>query len=198
MKKEQELNFNIKLTYKADWWKYFAEYQNCVDLIFKSLTGGEVTAISLPLAFLIRHTLEIGYKMDLLELEKISDLKAKVEYKRSSAHKIDGLHQEFENQMRAIFQKCNSDKDIVKQFEKLNSKLIKLTKIMHQLDELSYAFRYPVKNDGVTPNFDKQDFYDKTDVINFNEIKELFDHSILLIKYSTNVINEIIEKNENA
>lgn len=155
MKKEPELNYSIKLTYKSDWWRYFAEYQKCVDLVFKSITFGEVTTISLPIAFLIRHTLEIGYKMDLLELEKVSDLKAKIKYKGKGAHKIDVLHREFEDQMRAIFKKYDADLEIVKQFDMLNSKLIKLKKIMHKLDEFSYAFRYPVKSDGITPNFDK-------------------------------------------
>ncbi|RZK01591.1 MAG: hypothetical protein EOO46_19870 [Flavobacterium sp.] len=164
MKKGTELNYNIKLTYKAEWWRYFGEYQYCVDFIFKSLEGGEITVISLPLAFLIRHTLELGYKMNLIELEKVSDLKAKIEYKGKSAHKIDDLHREFESQMRAVFKKYSADKDVIKQFDGLNSKLNELKKIMYKLDELSYAFRYPVKNDGITPNFDKKDVNDKTDV----------------------------------
>lgn len=196
MKRESKLNYDIKLTYKSDWWRYFGEYQYCVDLIFKSLTEGEVTVISLPLAFLIRHTLEIGYKMNLLELEKISDVKAKIKYKGKEAHKIDDLHREFENQMRAIFKKYNSDKEIIKQFDELNFKLTNLNNIMSKLDELSFAFRYPVKNDGITPNFNKGDIYDKTDVLNFKEIKELYDESILLIKYSTDFVNDIIKQQE--
>ncbi|MBI1939249.1 MAG: hypothetical protein HYS25_14160 [Ignavibacteriales bacterium] len=196
MKRGPELNYNQKLTYKSEWWRYFGEYQYCVDLLFKSITAGEITVVALPLAFLIRHTLELGYKMNLIELEKVSDLKAKIEYKGKSAHRIDNLHFEFENQMKAIFKKYNADKDVVKQFNKLNSKLTSLKKLIHKLDELSYAFRYPVKNDGVTPNFDKKAIEDKTDVINFKEIKELYDDSILLIKFSTDVVNDIIEKHE--
>lgn len=196
MKRQPELNYEIKLTYKAEWWRYFGEYEYAVNLMFKSLTGGEVTVVSLPLAFLIRHTLEVGYKMNLIELEKVSDLKAKIEYKGKSAHRIDDLHREFETQMKAIFKKYDADKNIIKQFVNLNSKLTSLKKLMHKLDELSYAFRYPVKNDGITPNFDNKEFEDKTDAINFKEIKALYDDSILLIKYSTDVVNEIIEKHE--
>lgn len=103
--KKSELNYNIKLSYKADWWRYFGEYEFSVNFIFKSLAGGEITGLSLPLAYLIRHTLELGYKMNLFELEKVSDLKAKIEYKGKSAHRIDDLHREFENQMNAIFKK---------------------------------------------------------------------------------------------
>jgi len=196
MKRRPELNYDLKLTYKADWWRYFGEYQYTVELLFKSLTGGEVTVVALPLAYLIRHTLELGYKMNLIELEKVSGVRAKIAYKGKSAHKIDDLHREFEIQMRAIFSKYKADKEIVKQFNKLNSKLVELKVMMHKLDELSYAFRYPVANDGITPNFDKSDTQDKTDVINFKEIKTLYDDSIHLIKYSTDVVQEIIDEYE--
>ncbi|WP_413534076.1 hypothetical protein [Empedobacter brevis] len=195
--KRIELNYDQKLTYKSEWWRYFGEYQYSVDMLFKSITGGEITIISLPLAFLIRHTLELGYKMNLIELEKVSEIKAKIEYKGKSAHRIDDLHREFNIQMKAIFKKFNADQDIVKQYNKLNTKLTSLKKEIHKLDELSYAFRYPVKNDGVTPNFDSKDVEDKDDVINFKELKELYDDSILLIKYSTDVVNEIINDYEN-
>jgi len=191
--KGPELNYDIKLTFKADWCRYFGEYEFSVAFIFKSLSGGEITGISLPLAYLIRHTLELGYKMNLLELEKVSDLKAKIEYKGKSAHRIDDLHREFERQMIAIFKKYSADQDLIKQFNKLNTKLTKLKKQVHKLDELSYAFRYPVKNDGTTPNFDFKSRSDKTDVINFKNIRELYNDSIPLIKYSTDVVNEIIK-----
>jgi hypothetical protein len=68
--------------------------------------------------------------------------------------------------------------------------------LVHKLDELSYAFRYPVQNDGVTPNFDNKSYEDKTDVINFKVIKELYDDSIFLISYSTEVVNDIIATNK--
>ena len=90
-----------------------------------------------------------------------------------------------------------ADKETIKQFNTLNKKLTELKKTIHKLDELSTAFRYPVKNDGITPNFDNLDFNDKTDVINFKEIKSLFDDSILLIKYATDVVNDIIQEFEN-
>lgn len=167
MRKQPELNYNIKLSFKSEWWKYFGEYQNAVDLIFKSIADGEITVVSLPLAFLIRHTLELGYKMNLIELEKVSDINAKIEYKGKSAHKIDSLHYEFELQMKSIFKKYSASKDIIKQFNKYNLKLIELKRIIHKLDALSYAFRYPVKNDGITSNFDFKNMKNNSDQINF-------------------------------
>lgn len=193
MRKKPELNYDQKLTYKAEWVRYFAEYQYTVDLLFERIKGGEITLIALPLAFLIRHTMELGYKMNLIELEKVSGKKAKIEYRGKSAHKIDDLHREFIIQMETILKKYNTDKDIIRQFKNYNNKLEELKRTMHKLDELSYAFRYPVKNDGVTPNFDKKDINDRTDVINFKEIKELYEDSLILLKYSTDVVAEFIK-----
>lgn len=190
----QELNYRIDLPSKAEWWRYYGEYKQFVDFTFRELKGGEITSISLPLAFCIRHTLELGYKMNLLELEKISELKSKVEFKGKSAHKIDDLHREFDSQMKAIFKKFNIDRETVKQYNKLNTDLEKLKTQLHKLDELSFAFRYPVKNDGIMPNFEKQEDFTKNQSINFKEIKELYNQSILLLTYTTDVIGEKIKK----
>lgn len=190
----QELNYKIDLPSKAEWWRYYGEYKQFVDFTFRELKGGEVTSISLPFAFCIRHTLELGYKMNLLELEKVSDLEAKVEYKGKSAHKIDDLHKEFDSQMKAIFKKFDIDREIIERYNRLNGGLERLKTQLHKLDELSYAFRYPVKNDGITPNFEKQADFTKNQSINFKEVKELYDESILLLTYTTDVIAEEMKK----
>lgn len=63
------------------------------------------------------------------------------------------------------------DKNIVKQYNNLNSKLTALKKQLHKLDDLSYAFHYPIINDEIIPNFDNKDVEDKDDVIYFKELK---------------------------
>ncbi|PWK29247.1 hypothetical protein LV89_00087 [Arcicella aurantiaca] len=184
---EQELNYNIVLSSKSDWRRYFGEYKSFVDFSFREIKGGEVTILSLPLAFCIRHTLEIGYKMNLIELEKISDRNANIKYQGGEAHNIAVLHKEFEVQIELIFKKYSFDKKVIKQFNKLNNDLSSLKKILHKLDEFSYAFRYPVKNDGSTPNF-----LTSNENINFKDVKEMYDKSIILLLYSTDVIADII------
>jgi len=51
MKRETQLNIDQKLPHKPEWRRYFAEYQFCIDFIFRSMIAGEITVISLPLAF---------------------------------------------------------------------------------------------------------------------------------------------------
>lgn len=189
-----EINYRIDLPSRAEWWRYYGEYKYFVDFTFREIKGGEITSISLPLAFCIRHTLELGYKMNLIELEKISGLKVTIKYKGRSAHKIDDLHREFEMQMDAVFNKYSIANDIKKQFKLLNENLKKLKTQMHKLDVLSYSFRYPVKNDGQTPNFERQADFSKNQTINYKEIKELYEKSVLLLTYTTDVISKEINK----
>ena len=184
---KQELNYQIYLSIKSDWWRYFIEYKSFVDFSFREMKGGEITVLSLPLAFCIRHTLEIGYKMNLIELEKISDRNANIKYQGKEAHSIEVLHKEFEVQMKMIFKKYSFDKKIIKQFNKLTEDLSSLKKIIHDLDEFSYAFRYPVKNNGSTPNF-----LTSNENINFKEVKEMYNKSMILLLHSTDVIADII------
>lgn len=187
---KQELNYNIDLPSKAEWWRYYGEYKKFIDLVFREVKGGEITTISLPLAFCIRHTLELGYKMNILELEKISNILANINYRGKDAHKIDSLHKNFEKQMRKIINDHSIDKDIVKQFNDLERELHTLKDQIHKLDKYSFAFRYPVKNDGITPNFKNQEDFTKNESINFKEIKDLYEKSVLLLTYTTDVILE--------
>ena len=184
----QELNYKIDLIHSTEWWRYFGEYQHYVDFTFRELKGGQITSLSLPFAFIIRHTLELGYKMNLIEFDKISGQKASIKYSGKSAHKIDDLHKEFEVQIDLIFKKFQFKKEVVSDFRKLNESLKKFKTTMHKLDTLSYAFRYPVQNDGITPSFTSGMS------INFKQIKELYDNSIVLLKYTTDVIEEEIGK----
>lgn len=192
MKRKAELNYQIDLPSKGEWHRYFLEYKYLVDLTFERLQGGEITVVSMPLAFLIRHTLELGYKTNLLELEKVSDIKANVKYRGKQAHKIDDLHREFEIQVKAIFKKYFVDKDVQNQFNKHNENLTSLKRQFHKFDEVSYSFRYPVQNDGITPNFEVKSDFNMNDKLNFKELKELYDKSIILLIYTTDVVNEEI------
>ena len=57
--------------------------------------------------------------------------------------------------------------------------------------ELSYAFRYPVKNDGVTPNFDNKSIEDKTDVITRLQKSLSTSEQLYLLEKAKNTDNEL-------
>lgn len=189
---KQEINYNIDLTFKSEWWIYYGEYKKFVEFTFRELKGGEITTICIPLAFCIRHTLELGFKMNISELQEISGIKANIKFKGSEAHNICSLHNSFEIQIDAIFKKFKIEKEILNQFSELNLNLKNVINLVHFLDKKSYAFRYPFENDGITKIFQKKIDSAINPSINFKEIKEFYDHGIKLLTYTTDVIFEQI------
>lgn len=191
MAKINPLNYDIKFSSKHDWIRYFAEYTFAVDLMFREIKRGEVSVVSLPLIFLVRHTMELGYKMNIIELNKVSPIRVDIKFKGTESHRLDILHEQFGDQMFGIFKKFNIDKLYLSQFESLFFKLSSLKTLLHQLDNMSYAFRYPVKNDGITPSFPITKMDDKSDIVNFQTLKEIYQDCKKLLKYSTDVVSEI-------
>jgi len=190
-----ELNYEVFLSNNRTWWDYYGEYRYSIDLMFRGMRGGEVTAVSLPLAFLIRHCLELGYKANILTLAKLQQKDIKISYKGKQAHDIKTLHQQFVKLMSELFKLYSVDKKVINEFNAYNRSLEKLSTTIYKLDEFSYSFRYPVKNDGVTKNFEKTHFSEDL-TINFKEIKELYDSSTLLLMYSTDVVAEFVHPNK--
>jgi hypothetical protein len=189
--KVDKWNYAIPLGHQNEWWRYFGEYLWLVDMVFAKADQGEVSVISRPVLFLMRHTLELGYKGNIVELEKISGLDSVLQFKGRKAHNLEKLHQDFERHFRAISKQFNIDADVVAQFDGLNSTLTKLNNALHRLDTDSYAFRYPFKTDGRTPSFQQ------SESIHIAEMKETFKAAITLLKYTTDVIAEYLPPSSN-
>lgn len=196
----KELNYKIDLPSKGSWDTYFKEYHSFIEFAFRKIEGGEITGITLPLAFCIRHTLELGFKTKLLELEKISNIKSNIKFTGKGAHMVYELYIKFNEQVEGIFSMFEINKDIVEQYNEMNKELKKLTLTFHKLDEFSYSFRYPekpmLKDSTITPekNFIfKQDF-DEQDSINFFEIKNLFEKCEGLLLHTTDIILNELKK----
>jgi hypothetical protein len=129
--------------------------------------------------------------MNIIELNKVSTVPVDINFRGPEAHRLDLLHKQFGEQMSGIFKKFDVREPYLSQFQSLFLKLSSLKTLLHQLDNMSYAFRYPVKNDGVTPNFPIIKIDDKSDVVNFQTLKELYQDCKILLKYSTDVVREI-------
>src|SRR3990172_3390902 len=136
-------NYSIHLGHQNEWWRYFGEYLWIVNLTFERAKQSEVTVISRPVLFLIRHTLELGYKGNIVELEKVSGLESALKFKGPDAHNLEKLHRDFERHFKEIAKRYDLDADVLAQFERINSTLKKLNNVLHRLDSGSYAFRYP-------------------------------------------------------
>ena len=179
-------NYLIPLGHQNEWWRYFGEYLWLVNLVFEKAEQSEVTVISRPVLFLMRHALELGYKGNIVELEKISGLKSALKFKGKDSHNLEKLHQGFERHFREIAKRYAIDADVIAQFDRINSTLEKLNNVLHRLDAGSYSFRYPFKPDGTTPSFQK------VEKLNIADVKEMFNAAITLLKYTTDVVAEYL------
>lgn len=177
-------NYLALLGHQNDWWRYFGEYLWLAQLAINKADQSEVSVVTRPVLFLMRHTLELGYKSNIVELEKVSGLKSELILHGRDGHNLEKLHQDFERHFKEISKRYNIDADILKQFDHLNSQLSTLKNVLHRLDSDSYAFRYPFESDGTTPSFQP------ADKLNIEEVKALFTTAITLLKYTTDVIEE--------
>ena len=90
-KRESELNYDLKLTYKSEWYKYFGEYEYSVNLIFKSILGDYQKIKPEVLAEGIQkiHDLD-ALKKYQIELIKLQDY---LEKQKSTSDRIAQLKQ---------------------------------------------------------------------------------------------------------
>ncbi|MFA6283267.1 MAG: hypothetical protein WCT30_03715 [Desulfurivibrionaceae bacterium] len=177
-------DYDIRLGRQPEWWRYFGEYTCLVDLVFERAKESEVAIIARPQLFLIRHTLELGYKMNILELEKFSGLPSTLKLKGPEAHELERLHQDFNRHFREIAKKYALPSEIINQYDQLTNSLANLKDLLHKFDQGSYAFRYPVGTDGKTPSLSI------SDTLNMTAVKEMYERAKTLLKYTTDVISE--------
>ncbi|WP_448824594.1 hypothetical protein [Capnocytophaga ochracea] len=75
------------------------------------------------------------------------------------------------------------DKEDIKDFEMYCKDVEKLTNIFHSFDKSSDSFRYPVDRNN-------NNSFDYKETINLLDIKELFDRSIILLKFTTSLFEK--------
>lgn len=185
-------NYLQNLGYKTTWQRYLTEYTLAVENLIQRSEMSQATVLALPVLYLMRHSLELAFKLNLLELEQISGDKAKIDYSGKTAHVLLKLHQEFERQTKLIFDHGNYKEEILKEFKIRNQELRAFRTIFDKLDNWSYAFRYPVQNDGVTKSFNK------TDEINITGVIPIYEAVQPILKYTSLVLLDPTSKNSNS
>ncbi|WP_254425454.1 hypothetical protein [Capnocytophaga sp. oral taxon 864] len=86
------------------------------------------------------------------------------------------------------------DKEDIKDFEMYCKDVEKLTNIFHSLDKSSDSFRYSVDRNN-------NNSFDYKETINLLDIKELFDRSIILLKFTTSLFEKytiLVDKVEDS
>jgi hypothetical protein len=136
--------------------------------------------VAVPLLFLMRHTIELGYKFSLFHLCQLNGSSFEPEGKNGEGHSFAKLHQ----RLRLEYAKALADGHVAdKDHEVIDeyfSKTEKGMKLFDALDQKSTKFRYPIdKQNPVFPE-DKE--------INILEMKNACDEAMELLGTVIDVI----------
>ena len=178
--------FDSYIGYNYSWWHYYNDYKVAIDNIVSSIETGKtpIDTVSLALLFLLRHSIELGLKANILQFQKINKKIQKIKLGSSSSHSIEFLYDKFNEHLENIIKKNKVDDEILEQVKKYRSKFDPLKTKLHNLDKGSFNFRYPVDVNG-TRNFTWETRENLFDILNlYYEIQPF-------ILYTENVLEDI-------
>ena len=130
--------------------------------------------------------MELGFKSNIRYFSKYSQ---KDNSTKKAGHHLEGLFNDFKLHVRETIRVLKTnygieiDKEDIKDFEMYCKDVEKLTNIFHSLDKSSDSFRYPVDRNN-------NNSFDYKETINLLDIKELFDRSIILLKFTTSLFEK--------
>ncbi len=142
--------FDSHFCFNRSWWNYYSDYKNVVDIIINRIKNDDnlIDTVSLPLLFLIRHSLELGLKLNILTFEKTNTEIKAISLKGMKYHSLENLYNIFIEHLNFIKNKYKLRSEILNQLDGYLKKIIPLKDKLHKLDQGSYNFRYPVDTEG--------------------------------------------------
>ena len=164
---------------------YVAFYENAVETLFKKVSQGNETAdiVGLPLLFLMRHTLELGYKYSLFRLcalnTTIFDPK---NLKNGEGHSLVKLHKRLGVEYQTAIGNGSlpeSDKESFNEHYTLTELSMKR---FEALDASSTKTRFP--------NTDESPVFAQGTTVNLLELKNEFDEAMVLLTTMGDVIDQ--------
>jgi HEPN domain-containing protein len=124
------------------------QYDETIEFLIEGvlLDHIDITDIYLPLLFLVRHSLELALKANIIEIQGFSELMKSKDYSHEhSLHRLYGCYADYLNKLELL----NLPERVQVDFLDYKAKYNQLNAIMHDLDVNSRYFRYPVdKNNG--------------------------------------------------
>ena len=173
-------DYEAQIGFHTSFGSYLDAYRQAFDILFAQIEekAVRVNVISYPLLFLARHSLELGYKLNINYLAKYSQLEDKVNWNQHFLHE---LHVAFGLHFRAVVDKLNVPKAIANEFNARYAELEKITKTFDDIDRGSFSFRYPADTEQKT-------VFKPEDTINLLDVKELYDKAMVLLFHTADVL----------
>jgi len=164
---------------------YVAFYTTSIEKLYRTVSEGNETAdaVAIPLLFLMRHTLELGYKYSLVYLCERNSTKFEPENKER--HSLEKLHKRLGSE---YFQAAKHD--FVPQPENGFDEWYELTekgmRFFDELDKGSTDLRFP--------KIDEISIFGRERKVNLLEAKNIFDDAMMLLSTIADVIVERDER----
>ena len=153
-----QLNINDKIL-KHEWTLYTIEtqtlghlktqYDNLIITMLNAIKSRELETadIYLPLLFLIRHSLELGYKDNLSEvINRLNKSQTKKVQEKHSLESLYNIVSQFVVDARSRM--TPSDEPIMREIDDYLPIVRSLSNILHNIDNVSHSFRFPVDKNG--------------------------------------------------
>ena len=159
---------------------YFHAYQEAVEILFQEIATTKRTpdSIALPLLFLMRHTLELGYKFTLDEVLRDN---SQFYSPCGDGHSLTSCHKTLRRWYDEMCQRTKVSLELRTDFEKYYTLAEIAISQFDTLDHGSFHFRYPVDKAGTSCNFNH------ADKVNLLDLKISYDGAMTLLRHTADV-----------
>jgi hypothetical protein len=178
--------FVAHLSFYNSFANYLNSYERAVEIIFEKVASRTETpdVVVMPLFFLMRHSLELGYKDTISELHYLNEMHYDSE--KFKTHSLKFLHAELKEQFNKVAEKWSLSDEMLQDF---TEHFVRTQVGMEQFDNLdgtSFRFRYPIDKRG-NPVFSGEE------TLNLLQLKQLYDDSMVLLRHTADVLGPAYE-----
>lgn len=185
MKKRKYLtDLNEGISY----YSYLNSYKKSFDILYNSIEkeNESFNEISYSILFLARHSIEIGFKANIVYFKKYSKIN---DCNNSDIHFLKALFGCFKSHINKTIINLKNDYDVIIdktdliELKKYCSNIEKMIDVFEIIDFSSQNLRYPI-------NTNKEVVYKEKLIVDLFEIKEMFDSSIILLTYTSSLFSK--------
>lgn len=175
--------YEAQIGFHTTFSSYLDAYRRAAEILFGQIEkeGLAVNTVSYPFLFLVRHSLELGYKLNIKHLSKYSRLEDKVNW---NEHFLRELHDAFRVHFMAVAKELQVDRVMVDEFSRRCKDVEKLMKTFDGIDRRSFSFRYPVDTE-------QRLVFRPGDTINLLDVQDLYNKAMILLFHTADVLSDI-------
>ncbi len=196
MKTENDKDILARLEANVGLYQTFFSYLNSYHEAFRILldqtkkSNNHIDTIIYPCLYLVRHSLELGFKVNIKYFSKYSN---RTDHINSTSHSLKDLFDAFKLHVNSTVSELKTKHSIVInksdliEFRGYCKDVDKLVNIFDQLDQTSQSFRYPVDNNN-------QSVFKNTTKINLLAVEDLFNKSLILLNFTSSVFGQYTQE----